>query len=721
MMEKAIELKVDGMDCANCAQTITRTLQKSGLKEVRVDFLSGEVNFELVTAEKIDQAVKDINGLGYKVTKRSDLITDESKADIQQSDPKDVRWKFLISLIFTVPLLLHMIFPHSILGNAYVQLVLCLPVFLIGLFHFGKSAWKSIRAGVPNMDVLIAVGSIAAFVYSCTGIFLYNDSIEIHNYLFFETAATIITLVLLGNLIEQKSVLRTTSAIRDLNKLQAAKATKVQIENGVESLLEVNVHSIVKGDLLQVNDGDKIPVDGKIIHGEALINESMITGEGLPVTKQTGDTVTGSTYIEKGSFRMIAEHVGKETTLAQIIEMVKRAQYSKPPIQKLGDKISAVFVPAVIGISIITFVVCFFFIDLPVQKAMMNAIAVLVISCPCAMGLATPTAVMVGLGRAAKEGILIKGGQTLETFSKIKTIVFDKTGTLTTGRFRISNFTVLNGSESELRSVVYSLESHSSHPIAHSLVLELKESAANGKLITWKKIEEDKGIGINATDFDGNLFSIGSFQMVKHLGVDLSHALYLLKNNNLIATIDLVDEIKAGARETIQALKVSGMRVLLISGDKKSACEKVCKEVGIEEIYSEQLPRQKLERIESLSKESPTAMVGDGINDAPALAKASLGISMSNATDVAIQSAQVILLHQEDLRILLKAIAIGKATYKTIRQNLFWAFFYNVVAIPIAAAGFLSPMIGALSMAFSDVVVIGNSIRLRSKKIDGKV
>lgn len=718
-MEKEILLQVQGMDCANCAQTITRTLQKSGFEEVRVDFLSGEVNFEFVEGKKVDQAIQEINGLGYKVVGRSDAVDKVEPLDSEsQHDHKNVKLKFVISSLFTLPLLLHMFLPNLIPGSPYLQLLLCTPVIIIGIRHFGVSAWKSIRAGVPNMDVLIAVGSLAAFIYSCAGLIQFSGTPEVHNYLFFETAATIITLVLLGNLIEKQSVHRTTSAIRDLHRLQASKARKIVIDNAVELIEETSISEIQKGDILMVNTGDRIPVDGIILRGSGLIDESVITGESMPVSKEEGRSVTGSTLVSEGSFRMRAERVGNETTLSQIIEMVKLAQHSKPPIQQLGDKISAIFVPAVIGISVITFFICILVVHLPVSKSLMNAIAVLVISCPCAMGLATPTAVMVGLGRAAKKGILIKGGNTLESFSKISTVVFDKTGTLTTGRFKISTINILKGDEITIRSLIVALEKNSSHPIGKSLVNELREYENASNNFQWKSVTEDKGIGINATDSEGNLYSIGSFVMVKHFYKDLSHTIYLLKNNELIATADLTDELKPGAKETVEALKQKGIKVILVSGDRKSVCERVASEVGIEHVYSEQLPGEKLSLIDSFVKVSPTAMVGDGINDAPALTKASIGVSMSNATDVAIQSAQVILLHQEDLRILLEAIAVGKATYQTIRQNLFWAFFYNIIAIPIAAAGFLSPMIGALSMAFSDVVVIGNSIRLRSKRID---
>jgi Cu+-exporting ATPase len=357
----------------------------------------------------------------------------------------------------------------------------------------------------------------------------------------------------------------------------------------------------------------------------------------------------------------------------------------------------------------------FFFTNIAVSKALMNSVAVLVISCPCAMGLATPTAVMVGLGRAARNGILIKGGATIEELAKIKTFVFDKTGTITTGKFKIKNVRCFDTDEKSVLEILYELEKNSSHPIARSLQVELKSYATSK--YEWKNIQEDKGIGINATDSKGDLYSAGSFQMVKHFYNDHDHEIYVLKNNQLIAIVDLEDEIKAGVIEVVKNLKQNGNRIVLLSGDRKKNCESAAQKVGITEFYFEKLPAEKLIILEKLMLENPTAMVGDGINDAPALAKATIGISVSDATDVAIQSSQVILLSAKDITILLKALRISNLTFQTIKQNLFWAFFYNVVAIPIAAAGFLSPMLAALSMAFSDLFVIGNSLRLRTRKL----
>jgi len=721
-MENKITLQVEGMTCTNCALTLTKVLEKEGLKDVNASFVTGEVSFKEAPDEGIKRAVKGINDLGYHVISKEEDHHDHHDEDHHghsHDTPSSVlEKKFYWSLIFTLPLFFHMILPFHFLHIPLVQLILCLPVMIIGAQHFGRSAWKSIMVGVPNMDVLIAVGSGAAFIYSIAGMITNAGNPGVDHYLFFETGATIITLVLLGNVIEYRSVKQTTTAIGELTKLQAAVAIKIiQDERGSEQKVEVKISEIKKGDVLLVNTGDKIPADGKVQWGTGTVNEAMITGESVPVTKSPGSEIIGSTILESGTVRMVAEKIGNETVLAKIIELVRSAQNSRPPIQKLGDKVSAVFVPVVIGISVLTFLISFFAVHVSLQQSIMRSIAVLVISCPCAMGLATPTAVMVGIGRAAKNGILIKGGSTLESFAKVRTVVFDKTGTLTSGNFNIRKIDAMKEKEETIRTLLYALEQHSSHPIAKSIVGACKEAAEKQETIRWKKIDEDKGIGINATDERGDLYSVGSYQMAKHISTDSSHNLYLLRNNQLIATIDIEDEIKSGAKHTIDELKKLGIKTVMVSGDKKAICDSVAAQLGIDETYSEQLPKQKQEIIERMSRNIPIAMVGDGINDAPALAKATVGVSLSNASQVAIQSAQVVLLHGDDLNYLLKAIQLSRHTLITIKQNLFWAFFYNVIAIPVAAAGFLNPMVGALSMAFSDVVVIGNSIRLKTKKI----
>lgn len=724
MSEKTL-IHVEGMTCANCANTITKTLEKEGLKNVNVNYLTTEVSFEEIDSTRLEKVKSRIGSIGYKVV--AEKIHEGERAHDHEhtadhshhghSHSSKVTTKFLLSAVFTAPLLLHMFFSLVMLHDPYFQLALCIPVMYIGISFFGKSAWGSVKAGAMNMDVLVFIGSTAAFVYSLAGMCLHRGAPNVHEYLYFETAGSIITFVLLGNVLEQRSVKQTTSAIHELSKLQPQHAKKVISENGKEIFSEIAYSEIRKGDELFAGSGDKIPADGIIVSGTATINESMITGESHPVTRTINDKVTGGTIVEDGTVKLKATAIGNETTLARIIRMVSDAQLSKPEIQRLGDQVSNIFVPAVLIISVLTFVITYFFMDVLLRDSIMRSIAVLVISCPCAMGLATPTALMVGIGRAARNGILIKGGSTVERFSKIKTVVFDKTGTLTTGKFRISSIRTFNISENEVRTILYALEQHSSHPIARSILKECESFSKAAAGLTWKSVSEDKGKGINATDVNGNLYSAGSYIMARHATADDKHAVYLLVNNKLVATVDLEDEIKPGARETIDYLRSLGIKTILMSGDRKEICEEVGRELGVDEIYWEQLPEEKLEMISSFSQKNITAMVGDGINDAPALVKADVGVSLSDASQVAIQSAQVVLLKSNDLRSLRSALQFSRHTLLTIKQNLFWAFAYNVVAIPIAAAGLLSPAVGALSMAFSDVVLILNSVRLRFKKI----
>lgn len=703
---KNTTLHVEGMTCANCALGIKKQLIKKGLENVNVSFSTGEVVYENNTNINIREIKKSINQLGYKVV---DLPKTHSGIS-------SIEKKFYVSLLFTVPLFLHMFLPHNSilnnLNNGLMQLGLCIPVFLIGFFHFGKSAIGSLKSGVPNMDVLIVIGSSAAFIYSIFGIYFFYGTHEAHNYLFFETAATIITLVLLGNVLEHRSVSQTTTAIKELSQIQQSEAKKIMPDG---SIAVIAYDAIQVGDVIQVNSGDRIAVDGEIIKGSATIDESMISGESTPVEKTLGSKVIGGTILMDGTMQFSAEKVGNETVLSKIIEMVKNAQQDQPNIQRLGDKISAIFVPIVLAIALITFLVAYFGFDISMQQALMQSIAVLVISCPCAMGLATPTAVMVGIGRAAKKGILIKGGSTLELFANAKNIVFDKTGTLTTGKFIIKKTQLYELiDEQDLKNILFSVEQHSSHPIAKSIVEYLKPDA---KLLFFTSIKEIKGVGLEATDTDKNTYQVGSFRIDETQTNNKNHAIFVFKNSQLIAGVDIEDELKKNVPATISLLNAQGLNTILLSGDNHLKCEELAAKVNIKTIYSQQLPEQKLAKIDALEKTAPTVMVGDGINDAPALTKASVGISMSKATQVAVQSAQIVLLNDKDLSQVYEAYLISKHTLKTIKQNLFWAFFYNVLAIPVAAFGFLNPMVAALAMAFSDVIVVGNSIRLKTKKM----
>ena len=696
---KRIELRVEGMNCTNCALGIKKQLEKEGFQNVDVNFASSEVSFYDVDKTRQKQAIDKIRAMGYSVIEEN---------EVQERSFFTIENEFIISLVFTVPLLISMFLPFHIFHDPYYQLLLTLPVFAIGLWHFGRSAFQSLKSGVPNMDVLIVIGATAAFAYSLYG--TINNLGQ--DFQFYETAASIITIVLFGNLLEHSSVKRTTSAIDDLLKLQKIKAKKISISNNVEVINEIEASQIHNGDNLLINTGDKIPTDGNIYWGIGSIDESMISGESIPVDKTENAHVVGGTILSSGSIKIIATAIGKETVLSQIIEMVKQAQQDKPRMQNLADKIAAIFVPLVTGISIVTFLISFFIFDISFQSALMHSIAVLVIACPCALGLAIPTAVVVGIGRVAKNGILIKGGSTLEEFAKIKRIVFDKTGTLTTGKFEVKKLVITDVSEETAKSILYSLEKHSSHPIAKSIVAAYEDFP----LKNFINIKEQKGLGIEATDEDGNLYKVGSFSITEGLTTDDSHSVYLIENNKLIAWLDVEDEIKVEAKETINFFKSHGIITVLLSGDRKNKCEYLAKEIGIDEVYFEKLPEEKLKIIEEFTKTGNTAMFGDGINDAPALAKATVGISLSNASQIAIKSAQVILL-KGNLSLLPKAFSISKITITAINQNLFWAFFYNIIAIPFAAFGLLNPMLAAATMAFSDIIVVSNSLRLRNKKI----
>jgi len=696
MTDQLVELNVTGMHCNNCAMSVHRMLEKKGLHNIHVSFASDEVKFTTTDDAILPQVINDIRGLGFQVIDNPDTHVEKYYQRLEN--------KLIFCAVFTIPLLAHMILPWHWLHHDSIQLALCLPVFVVGLLHFGKSAWSSIKGGVPNMDVLIFIGSTAAFIYSLVG------TIEGlgEQYRFYETSATIITLVLLGNLFEKRSVMQTTSAVKDLMKFQQVKANLV-VNGNVEV---IDAREIKSGDTLLVNTGDQIPADGDILEGTASVDESMLTGESIPVEKKKYDSVIGGTIVQHGNIRIIATKVGSKSVLSQIIDLMKKAQAAKPPIQKLGDKVAAIFVPAVLGISLLTFILTFFVFGGGLQASLMHAIAVLVISCPCAMGLATPTAVMVGLGRAAKNGVLIKGGDTIEAVSQAKYVVFDKTGTLTTGKFKLKDVKIEGDADKAIvNGLISAIEERSNHPIARSLVEQLKTKPQQKVIL--KKATEERGLGMRAEDVDGNHYFLGASKDKDETEYNLS----LYKNNALLAQISIQDDIKPGAAELVNVLKQMNITPVLLSGDKQNRCAEVAKILGITNVYAERLPDEKLGVIDVFRKKGQTLMVGDGINDAPALTQADVGVSMNDASHIAIQSAKVVLLNT-DLHSLLFFLKVSKHTLKTIKQNLFWAFAYNVVAIPVAATGFLSPMVGALAMACSDVVVIGNSLRLKIKRLN---
>lgn len=703
-MEK-VEWKVEGMDCTNCALTITRYLQKEGQKEVKVNFIGGDVSFTLDNDKDKTTLAKGIADLGYTVLQDEGTHHDHPRSGFFSNHGQ----RFLFCLPFTLVLMLHMLPWHiHFLMNPWIQMAICLPVFIVGMGYFGVSAFKSLRRGVPNMNVLIAIGSVAAFIYSLIGT-LGNMGMD---YIFYETTATIITLVFLGEWIEHRSVMTTQEELNKLAGKQKVMANMIAFdEEHKELIFPVENTQLRVGDLILIKSGEQVPVDCKILWGEAHVNEALLTGESKPLSKGKKDALIGGSLLTDGTVKAQVTAVGKDTILSNILNLVKQAQGEKPPVQQLADKISAIFVPVVIGIALLTFMLNYFAFDVSGTQSLMRSIAVLVISCPCAMGLATPAAIAVGLGRAARNGILFRNAKSLELFKSIRTVVFDKTGTLTSGRPAVEKWHS-DIDEHEFKRILFSLEKFSNHPLAKAIT----EAFKTNDPIAWKKIEEIKAEGMYATDLQGNTYRLGAYKIAAQLTKDDQHNAYLLINNKLVGWVDVSDAIRPEAAAVINYLHSKKIETVLLSGDSKTRSEAIAQQLGIDKVYAEKTPEEKLVIIEDINKHSPVAMVGDGINDAPALAKATIGISMSDATQLAVQTAQVVLMNK-GIQQLPLALGLGKHTFITIKENLFWAFIYNVVAIPVAAVGLLHPGIAALAMGFSDVVLAINSIRLKFKKV----
>jgi Cu+-exporting ATPase len=734
---ETVNWKVEGMSCSACAQTVEGFLKKKGMQEVSVSLTAGEVSFQHADNIPAAELKKGISNLGYFV----------SDGPVQKKPTNRFLLYLAVCAPFTALLLLHMFShwqPLHWLGNAWVQFALCVPVYITGMYFFGRSAISSLRMGKPNMNVLIALGATAAFVYSLAGTILQLGEA----YLFYETSAAIITLVLLGNYIEERSLHSTQKALRQLLKSQELKANMIAFDDQHQEIVfPVDSRQLRSGDLILIKTGEQVPADAKILWGEAQVDEAIITGESLPLSKQPKDLVIGGSLLLEGSLKAQVIHAAKDSVLSNVVNLVNRAQQDKPKIQLLADRISTVFVPVVIGIALLCFVVNYLLLQ-DLTASLMRSIAVLVIACPCAMGLATPAAIAVGLGRAARNGILFRKADSLELFKGIRQVVFDKTGTLTTGSFSIREFYVSDKTlaESEFKRILFSLEKYSGHPIAKSVAQAWKTKPA----IRWTKLEEIKGLGIRALDAGGNEYKAGSlrffaeenemtrdnsnrvsaddnslstlnrpdaekerYQQIK----DTEHNIYISKNGRLTGWVDIRDELRPEAAEVVRYFKDRNIRTVLLSGDRLQKCREIAELLRIDEVIAEQSPEQKLEQVERLSAVAPTAMVGDGINDAPALAKATLGISMSDASQLALQTADVVLMNS-GLKKLPMSLQLGTLTFSTIRQNLFWAFFYNILAIPVAAIGLLTPAIGALAMALSDVVLLINSSRLFVKKLE---
>ncbi len=668
----------------------------------------------------------------------ADLSLEDAEASARKEDIAQQKRLLWIGLIFTVPLfilsmsrdfgLLPMSFAHAPWMN-YLFWALATPVqFYVGWQYFANG-FKSLRNGSANMDVLVALGSSTAYFYS---IFITLGFIPGH--VFFETSAVIITLVKLGKFLEAKAKGGASDAIRKLMDLRPR--TAYVVRDGIE--VEVNIDEVIVGDLVLVHPGEQIPVDGVVVDGRSSVDESMLTGESLPVEKTPGEPLIGGTINKMGLLKFEATKIGKETVLAQIIKLVEEAQSSKAPIQNLADKISAIFVPAVIVIAAITFLVWYFLIPLSpttevslFTRALINTVAVLVIACPCAMGLATPTAVMVGTGKGAEMGILIKKSESLERAGQITTVVLDKTGTITRGQPAVTRVTLIEfaGSEDDMLRLVASVEKRSEHPLGEAITAE-----ANARGLALSEplgFSAVAGHGVQA-EVDGHKVLVGNRRLMRNQGIEIESAeddireleedgntaLLVSLDGRLSAVIGVADTIKEGSQAAIDVLHAMGLQVAMVTGDNLRTAHAIARQINVDTVLAEVLPGDKAAEIKKLQAEGHTvAMVGDGINDAPALAQADIGIAIGTGTDIAMASAPVVLI-SGDLRSVPKTIALSRKTLRTIKQNLFWAFFYNIILIPVAAAGLLNPMLAAGAMSFSSIFVVTNSLRLKRFRFD---
>ncbi|MDK2821436.1 MAG: P-type Cu+ transporter [Clostridia bacterium] len=728
--EEKIELKLGGMSCAVCANRIEKGLNAvEGVAKAAVNFAAEKATVEFDPAvTSVAELIKTVKKLGYEASQEIDEDSEKKK---REKEIEVQKLKFLISALLSIPLVMAMFFEifgiHNeiggILANKYLQFTLATPVqFIIG-WQFYIGAYKALKNGSANMDVLVAMGTSAAYIYSFANTF-FREGL-----LYYETSAVLITLIILGKLLEAIAKGKTSEAIKALMNLQAR--TAVVIRDGKE--VEIPVEEVEKEDVVIVKPGEKIPVDGIIIEGTSTVDESMLTGESIPVDKKPGDEVIGATINKQGSFKFKATKVGKDTALAQIIKIVEEAQSSKAPIQKFADVISGYFVPAVVGIAVITFLVWYFLLEPKAgydafSWALINFTAVLVIACPCALGLATPTSIMVGTGKGAENGILFKGGEHLERTHKMTAIVLDKTGTITKGEPELTDIIPFNpfGKE-ELLKITASAEKASEHPLGQAIVKGATEKKLH--LSDPQDFQAIAGHGIKAF-VEGRKVLIGNRKLmhdnnvtVDKLQPDMEKLEQQGKTAMLVAIdgkpagiVAVADTIKESSREAIQKLKKQGLKVWMITGDNERTARAIARQVGIDNVLAEVLPEDKANEVQKLMDKGETVgMVGDGINDAPALATADVGIAIGTGTDVAIEAADITLV-KGDLNSIADAINLSHATMRNIKQNLFWALIYNSLGIPIAAAGLLSPIIAGAAMAFSSVSVVTNALRLKRWK-----
>lgn len=725
LMEQT-DLDVFGMTCAACSTRIEKVLNKQdGVKSANVNLTtetaSVEYNPGLVDTKGIIEKIKK---LGYDAQLKAEA---EEKQTHKEKEIKNMKTKLIVSAVLTAPLIVTMLVHlfnmniPDIFMNPWFQFALATPVqFIIG-WQFYVGAYKNLRNGGANMDVLVALGTSAAYFYSLFEAFRTIGNPVYEPHLYFETSAVIITLILFGKYLETRAKSQTTNALSSLLNLQAKEARVIR--NGEEIMTPVE--EVVVGDRLVVKPGEKIPVDGRIVKGRTSVDESMITGESIPIEKDVDASVIGSTINKNGSIEMHATKVGKDTALASIVKVVEDAQGSKAPIQRLADVISGYFVPIVVGIAILTFTVWIAFVQ-PGQfePALVVAIAVLVIACPCALGLATPTSIMVGTGKGAENGILFKGGEHLERTHALNAIVLDKTGTITKGKPEVTNFT----GDDETLQLLASAEKGSEHPLAEAIVAYATEQDIElGEVDDFNAIP---GHGIEATISSNNIL-VGNRKLMQDHQVDVGSAEQELidyevdgKTAMLIAVdgkyrgiVAVADTIKETAPQAIKELQEEGLEVIMLTGDNERTAQAIAKQVGIDQVIAQVLPEEKADKVKEIQLQGKkVGMVGDGVNDAPALAIADIGIAIGTGTEVAIEAADITILGGE-LLLIPKAIKISHATIRNIRQNLFWAFGYNTAGIPVAAVGLLAPWVAGAAMALSSVSVVSNSLRLKRVKI----